>query len=110
EANFYHDPEAADLVLQAPWELTLVGLEISMAELLPPAAIARLAAVTTPHGQLLWNAMQHYLDIYERAVGVRTCALHDPLAIALALDERLGQYRLVNVRMELRGEHSRGQV
>lgn len=109
EANFWHDPEAAALVLDAPWEVVHVGLEATMRAMLPPAAIERLARVETPHGRLLWAAMQHYLDIYSQIEGTRTCALHDPLAVALALDPDLASYRLVRMRMELRGEHTRGQ-
>lgn len=110
EANFWHDPEAAQLVLDAQWDLVLVGLESTMTTTLTPEAIDRLSHVETPHGILLWNAMQHYLDVYAEALGRRTCVLHDPLAIALALDPGLAEYRLVRVTMEMRGEHTRGQV
>src|SRR5699024_6999225 len=60
--------------------------------------------------RFLWATMQHYLDLYERNLGRRTCLLHDPLAMALALDEQLADYRLVRADVELRGEHTRGQV
>ncbi len=110
EANFWHDPEAAALVLAAPWDVVHVGLESTMTAMLPVWAMERLAAVTTPHGKLLWAAMQHYLDVYEPIAGERTCAMHDPLAIAVALDEDLASYRLVRATIELRGEHTRGQT
>ncbi len=110
EANTFCDPEAAQLVLDAPWEVTWVGLEATMRTGLTPAMIERLAGTRTPEGKLLWNAMQFYIGRYEQNLGRRTCMLHDPLAMALALDPGLATYRHVPAAIELRGEHTRGQV
>src|SRR5699024_4409672 len=92
EANTFCDPEAAQAVLDAPWEVTWVGLEATMRTGLTPEMIAQLSATPTAPGQLLWNAMQFYLDSYEKNLGRRTCMLHDPLAMALALDPDLATY------------------
>lgn len=110
EANIWHDPEAAQLVLDAPWDLTLVGLEITMRTALPVEAIARIEASQDPRARLIASVVQHYLGVYEPIVGQRTCVLHDPLAMALALDPELATYRLVRAGVELRGERTRGQV
>jgi purine nucleosidase len=110
EANIWHDPEAAQLVLDAPWDLLLVGLEITMQTQLPPEALKRIENSTDPRAQFMWPVMQHYLDVYEKSLGVRTCVLHDPLAMALALEPDLATYRLVRAAVELRGDRSRGQV
>lgn len=110
EANVWHDPEAAQLVLDAPWDVLLVGLEITMTTALPASAVARIEASSDPRARLVWAVIQHYLDVYEAQLGERTCVLHDPLAMALALDPGLATYRLVRAAVELRGEHSRGQV
>jgi len=109
EANFWHDPEAAALVVGAPWDVVHVGLEATMKALLPQEAVARIAASPDPRARFMNAAMDHYLGIYEAALGVRTCALHDPLAMAIALDPDLAEYRLVRMSVELRGEHTRGQ-
>lgn len=110
EANVWHDPEAAQLVVEAPWDLTLVGLEITMRTAMPTSAIARIEASTDPRARLIGAVFQHYLGVYEPIVGERTCVLHDPLAMALALQPDLATYRLVRAGVELRGERSRGQV
>ncbi|WP_369134592.1 nucleoside hydrolase [Modestobacter sp. I12A-02662] len=110
EANIWHDPEAAQLVLDAPWDLVLVGLEITMSTQLPQEALKRIETSADPRAQFMWPVMQQYLDVYEKNLGERTCVLHDPLAMALALDPELATYRLVRAGVELRGERSRGQV
>lgn len=110
EANIWHDPEAAQLVVEAPWDLTIAGLEITMRTALPTSAIARIEGSQDPRAQLIGRVFQHYLGVYEPIVGERTCVLHDPLAMALALEPDMATYRLVRVGIELRGERSRGQV
>jgi purine nucleosidase len=110
EANIWHDPEAAQLVLDAPWDLLLVGLEITMSTQLPAEALKRIESSPDPRAQLIWRLIQHYMDVYEKSLGERTCVLHDPLAMALALEPELATYRSVRAAVELRGERSRGQV
>lgn len=110
EANVWHDPEAAQLVVEAPWDLTLVGLEITMRTAMPTSAIARIEASDDPRARLIGAVVQHYLGVYAPLVGERTCVLHDPLAMVLALHPDLATYRLARVGVELRGERSRGQV
>jgi purine nucleosidase len=110
EANIWHDPEAAQLVLDAPWDVLLVGLEITMSTGLPREALKRIENSTDPRAQFIWRIVQVYLDVYEKDLGERTCVLHDPLAMALALNPEMATYRLVPASIELRGERSRGQV
>jgi purine nucleosidase len=110
EANVWHDPEAAALVVEAPWDVLFVGLEITMRTALPKAAIERIAATAHPVGRLAWRIMQHYLDVYEKVLGERSCVLHDPLAMALALDPSLATYRTVSVYVDTGTSRSRGAI
>jgi purine nucleosidase len=110
EANVWHDPEAAALVVEAPWDVLFVGLEITMRTALPKAAIERIAATEHPVGRLAWGIMQHYLDVYEKVLGERSCVLHDPLAMALALDPGLATYRTVSVYVDTGTSRSRGAI
>ncbi|MDO8106757.1 nucleoside hydrolase [Isoptericola sp. b441] len=110
EANVWHDPEAAQLVIDAPWDVLLVGLETTMRTVLPDEALQRIATSPDPRAQFVWRILHHYLGVYEPMFGRRTCVLHDPLAMALALEPELATYRLLRAGVELRGERSRGQV
>lgn len=110
EANVWHDPEAAQLVVDAEWDVVFVGLEITLATVLSSEALARIENSTDKRAKFAWKIMAHYLDFHEKTMGVRTCVLHDPLAMALALDPELGSYRLVNAYVELGQGPSRGAL
>ncbi|ABK53247.1 Inosine/uridine-preferring nucleoside hydrolase [Acidothermus cellulolyticus 11B] len=110
EANIWHDPEAAALVIEAAWSVTFVTLDVTMRTLLREDQLAAIANAATPHGRFAWSVLQFYLDAYERRLATRTCPLHDPLALALALDPSLATYRSLPTRIELRGETSRGMA
>ncbi|WP_225755245.1 nucleoside hydrolase [Actinotalea sp. Marseille-Q4924] len=110
EANVWHDPEAAQLVVETPWDLTVVGLEITMLTAMPTSAIARIETSQDPRARLIAAVFQHYLGVYAPIIGERTCVLHDPLAMALALEPGMATYRLARAGVELRGELSRGQL
>ncbi len=110
EANVWHDPEAAQLVIDAAWDVLFVGLEITMAAALSAEAVERIERSEDPRAQFASRIMSFYMDNYEPIFGYRTCVLHDPLALALALDPSLATYETLPAHIELRGASSRGQV
>jgi purine nucleosidase len=89
EANIWHDPDAAKLVFDAPWPVTMVGLDVTMRTFLDEVAIARLAAGTAARARFATAILGHYLDFYERISGRRACPLHDPTAAAVYADPEL---------------------
>ncbi len=108
EANIWHDPEAAELVLDAGLQLTLVGLDVTMTALARSDWLDRLAAIEHEVARDASAILGFYADFYERLLGSRACALHDPLAAAIMLDPTLATYQEAPVRVELRGDHTRG--
>jgi len=110
EANVWHDPEAADLVLGAGWDLTLVGLDVTMQTILQGDNLERLQTAAGPIPRFAAEILEHYLDYYQRFLGFRGCALHDPLAAAIALDPSLATYEHLPARVELHGNLTRGQT
>lgn len=89
EANIWHDPEAAELVFSMPWAVTMVGLDVSMRTLLDAPTVERFANSSSPRARFAAAILEHYLGVYEAHHGVRACALHDPLAAAVAVDPTL---------------------
>src|SRR5438034_1365768 len=50
EANIWHDPEAAQIVFEAGWPITAVGLDVTHKTLLSAALLDRLSDSGTPAG------------------------------------------------------------
>lgn len=87
EANIYADPHAAAQVLTAPWrDLLLVPLDITTQHMLTAVDNQRLAASGDPLVRRVSKMVDFYLDACRAKYGGKECALHDPLAAALAID------------------------
>lgn len=110
EANIFHDPEAAEAVFAAGWPVTLVGLDVTMTAWLGEAELAHVAASPTPRGRFAWSILQHYVGFYHARYGIRGCALHDPAAAMLLVDPGLADYQDWAVRVELKGDLTRGMT
>lgn len=83
EANIWHDPEAAQVVFDAPWETTMVGLDVTMTSLITDEHRARLAA-GGEIGRFCARILDYYLRYYEGYTGRRASGNHDALALAVA--------------------------
>jgi inosine-uridine nucleoside N-ribohydrolase len=87
EFNFYADPEAARRVLRAGLKTTLVGLDVTERTLLPKANFEkRLAGSKSPAARFVADIAQQYFAVAEARRGEPACALHDPLAVGVAID------------------------
>jgi inosine-uridine nucleoside N-ribohydrolase len=104
EANIWHDPHAAAEVLAAPWQVTLVGLDVTERTRCGPVDFARLADKAPVIGSFLNQAAQFYLG-WHRGKGVRDgCFLHDPCAVLAAVEPHLFEIRELPLRVVTEGE------
>ncbi len=111
DANFWNDPEAAQIVLRSGANITLVGMDVTMKVLLNAAMRAEIAARGGPVGATMMSIAQFYVDAYARMYpGIDGCGLHDPLAVAIAEDASLARMERMCVDVELSGTLTRGQV
>ncbi|WP_248926174.1 nucleoside hydrolase [Paenibacillus hamazuiensis] len=109
EYNMYVDPEAARLVFQAGFaSLTLVGLDVTRRALLTEEHMERLG--DTNLGRYVRESTAGYMQRYFERNGVRACALHDPLAVGVALDKGLVTTKIYYVDVETRSELCDGQT
>lgn len=108
EANIWHDPEAAELVLSAPWPVTLVPLDATHPAVVDGDWLDRLAAGTSDTARLASRVLEHYTQVYLTFLGARGAVIHDALAAMLLVDPELGQYTERPVHVELRGDRLRG--
>jgi purine nucleosidase len=108
EANIWHDPEAAELVFAAPWPVMLVPLDATHPTAVDGAWLDRLAAADSDIARFASAILEFYVTAYRPTLGVRGAVIHDALAAMLAVDPTLAEYAERPVRVELRGEHTRG--
>ena len=108
EANIWHDPEAADLVFAADWPVVLVPLDATHPTAVHDDWLGRLAAHDSPAARFASGVLDFYATAYTRTLGRRGVVIHDALAAMLAVDPGLGEYVHRPVRVELRGELTRG--
>jgi purine nucleosidase len=110
EFNIYTDPEAAKIVFESGLPITLVGLDVTMKTLLTPTHLQKIMEVSTPVTEFIGNIITHYMKFYEEVVGVRGCGMHDPLAVAVAIDKSLVKTRKLFVTVETKGEFTTGET
>ena len=111
EANIWHDPEAAQMIFDAPWPITVVGLDVTHQVRLTEPLRQKLNESGTPAGKHLYRIVDHYFAAYARRWGKRESAMHDALALGIAADPSL----MLNppkgrVDVELTGTHTRGMT
>jgi purine nucleosidase len=110
DANFWNDPEAAQILLRCGAPITLVGMDVTMKVLLTATMRAEIAA-SGPVGARMMEIAQFYVDSYARMYpGIDGCGLHDPLAVAIAEDPGLARTEPMCVDIELAGTLTRGQT
>jgi purine nucleosidase len=111
EANIWHDPEAAQIVFEAGWPITAVGLDVTMKTLLTEDHLNSLARSDSAAARHISLITRYYLERYAARYGRRECTMHDALALAVAADRSLVKHApLVRVDVELTGTHTRGMT
>ncbi|WP_020395492.1 nucleoside hydrolase [Thiolinea disciformis] len=89
EANIFADPHAADVVMQAAWPLTIVGLDVTYKVLLEPSLFEAIRQHNPRIGAMLQRAAEFYTDFYSQEHGVNGCYGHDVSALAYVVQPDL---------------------
>lgn len=85
EANVFNDPPAAAAVVAADWDLTIVPLDVTLEHTLSETDRESLLTSENPLASAVGSILDHYFDFYLPLYGERRCALHDPMAAAIAV-------------------------
>lgn len=103
ETNILQDPESADLVLRSQADVTMIGLDVTHRCLLP-------SELTEPWSQIDGGVGRFFADLASFMIKANEDAdsafavgapLHDPLAVAAALDPTLVQTFDVALRVDV---------
>jgi purine nucleosidase len=109
EANIYNDPEAAQLVFNAGWMVTMVGSDVGERTLITRKYLAELQSSHGPQSDFIAKIADFYLTRSEKS-GYGGAAMYDPLAVGIALDPTLGTLKEMHVDVETKGEFTRGET
>lgn len=111
DANFFNDPEAARIVLQSGAKITMVGMDVTMKTRLTATMMDDISTRGGPAAGIVMQAARFYLAAYQAQYpDITYCALHDPLAVAVAEDPSLVTLEPMQIDVECTGELTRGQV
>jgi purine nucleosidase len=109
EANIYNDPEAAQIVFQAGWPVTMVGLDVGDETLFSPKYLAKLGKTHGPINDFIYQ-VAHFLIDESAQYGSNSTPMYDPLAVGVAIDPTLVKAPPMHVDVETRGEFTRGET
>ncbi|WP_254721977.1 nucleoside hydrolase [Kovacikia minuta] len=109
EFNFFVDPDAAQVVMESGIPLTLVGLDVAMRAPLPRQVVeANLQQRPSKITQFIVDCTGIYMAFYRDNEGFHGCYLHDPLAVAVAIDPSLVKTESLYMMVETEGRFTTG--
>lgn len=104
EANISQDPESADELFRADLPVTMVGLDVTTRTLLTYEETQKWRDLGTESGKFFADMTDYYIKAYETtSPHLGGCALHDPLAVAAAIQPDFLQTLHLNMKVDTEG-------
>jgi len=110
EFNIIIDPEAAHIVFNEDWPLTMVGLDVTHQALATPSVVAEIAAIGTPVAAFVGELMDFFAHSYKDEQGFDYPPVHDPVAVAYVIDPTVLTVRKAPLDVELTGTITLGMT
>jgi purine nucleosidase len=100
EANISGDPDAADLVLTAPWKVTMIALNTTTKVKLNDDILLRIKNNNSRYGSFVFAITRFYLDFHKNVNHVAGgFFVHDPSAVMYLIDPSIFTVRQGPVRV-----------
>jgi purine nucleosidase len=110
EFNVLADPEAAAAVFDAPWSVTMVGLDLTHQAGADERVLERIGALGTPLSKIVVELLTFFGSTYKEVAGMGAPPVHDPCAVAYVIDPDLLTTRDAYVAVELKGDLTYGET
>jgi purine nucleosidase len=110
EFNIIIDPEAAHIVFNEAWPLTMVGLDLTHQALATPEVRARIEAIGTAPSRFVGELLDFFASTYLEAQGFIHPPVHDPCAVAYVIDPSVMTVRKTPLDVELTGTLTLGMT
>jgi purine nucleosidase len=110
EFNIVIDPEAAHIVFNESWPLTMVGLDVTHQALATPDVVDAIAEIGTGPSRFVGELMEFFAHTYKDAQGFDFPPVHDPCAVAYVIDPSVLTVRKAPLDVELSGSITLGMT
>ena len=110
EFNCWFDPHAAQVVLNSGIPITLVGLDVTQKVVLEEGIIEERSREGGAIAQFVRDCTALYIKFHKTHNRINGCYLHDPLAVAVAIDPSLVKREEMSVRVETGEGPTRGRT
>lgn len=110
EFNILADPEAAQIVFEESWPVTMIGLDVTHQVLAVPERMEQLKQVGTDVAQFIAELVEFFGASYMKERGYPGPPMHDPLAVAAVADPSVVRTIRASIYVETQGAHARGQT
>ena len=110
EFNVKVDPEAAHIVFNEPWPVTMVGLDLTHQALCTPEVQRRIEGVGTDLARFVSGLMDFFRKSYQDNQDFVDPPVHDPCTVAYLIDPDVMTTRRCHLDVEMRGELTVGMT
>ncbi|WIK88949.1 nucleoside hydrolase [Varibaculum cambriense] len=110
EFNIKVDPEAAHIVFNEPWEVVMVGLDLTHQALATAEVTAKIRTLGGPVAQFVLDLFVFLRRAYQDSRGFGFPPVHDPCTIAYLIDPTIVETVRVPIDIELRGDLTAGMT
>jgi purine nucleosidase len=111
EFNIYADPEAADIVFRADWDVTMVGLDLTQTQALAtPDLQDKVRAIGGSISTFILDIWKFIATTHGGLLQIAYPAIHDAVCVAALIDPSVLTTEKADIRIELAGRWTKGMT